>query len=235
MSNCQHYNHMLKTIQIYFFLTVSILHVATALPAPPAAIEAKHNTGLWIPTPQGQTVDRPLFPSSENIEDASLQSSDNHDDVQPLPDQQNDATFSSPGPDVNEDSFTTEFNDDSANQSGDDLFNIDNDSDSTISSDNSDSIGSYECFGGKVDAYPSPEQWMTFDALYALNEPTLKLSNSDDINKHIYDAIIQVSEESKVDARLILALVMQEVNHYLDCQLQKDIANITLHLVNWQS
>ena len=98
------------------------------------------------------------------------------------------------------------------NQSGDELFNIDNESGSTTSASNSNTFDSYQCFGGEVEAYPSPTQWMTFDALYAMNEPTLKLSNSDDLNKHIHDAIIQVSEESEVDARLIFALIMQEVN-----------------------
>lgn len=184
--------------------------MATALPGPPAGIEPNHNTGVWIPTPQDQTADRPWFSSSDNNEDASLQSSVYSNDEQP-------PLHESPNPDANEDPFAIEHNDDTENQNVNELYNIDNDSDSTALSQNSDSFDSYECYGGNVDAYPTTEQWMTFDALYALNEPTLKLSNSDDLNKHIYDAIVQVSEESEVDARLILALVMQEVRYYLDC------------------
>ena len=71
--------------------------------------------------------------------------------------------------------------------------------------------------------------WMSFNALWKLNEPTLQLSNTAEQNKHIYEAIIQVSQESKVDARIILALIMQEVYiHYRSPSSYQDAALLTV-------
>ena len=73
----------------------------------------------------------------------------------------------------------------------------------------------YHCYGGDVASLPSIDKWMSFNALYKMNEPTLLLSNTPQQNQYIRDAVVKVSQESKVDARLILAVIMQEVGSAL--------------------
>ncbi len=71
----------------------------------------------------------------------------------------------------------------------------------------------YECFGGKVDAFPKFEEWISFNDMFNLNRPIILEKNKGNkaVVKALHDAIIEASEEIKVDARIILALIMQEV------------------------
>lgn len=74
-----------------------------------------------------------------------------------------------------------------------------------------DESSSYQCFHGDVDKYPSMNKWMSFNDMYHLNKPAMMQSQSEDIVNHIHDAIVDVSKSSKLDARIILAIIMQEV------------------------
>ncbi|KAF8323959.1 hypothetical protein DL93DRAFT_2070113 [Clavulina sp. PMI_390] len=69
----------------------------------------------------------------------------------------------------------------------------------------------YTCFAGNVNSLPPISQWMSFTASWA-RQQQYSLGNFDTSTQQtqIHDAIVQVSQESKVDARLILAVIMQE-------------------------
>lgn len=71
----------------------------------------------------------------------------------------------------------------------------------------------YQCYGGKLESYPPIRQWLSFNDLWKANQDAISRRNSGDqqLVGYIHDAILKVSSESKVDARLILATVMQEV------------------------
>ncbi|KAK3629615.1 hypothetical protein LTR56_017920 [Elasticomyces elasticus] len=75
----------------------------------------------------------------------------------------------------------------------------------------------YLCFDG-TDATASATQWLPFDQLWLLNEPTILTKNGGDtyITHYIREAIEQVSCDGEVDASLVLAIVMQEVSQALD-------------------
>jgi len=71
-------------------------------------------------------------------------------------------------------------------------------------------------YSGPASAFPSMLQWISFDALWNQNAPTMLTSymwpgNTEQQNEWIREAITQVANESGiVDERLILAVVMQE-------------------------
>lgn len=71
----------------------------------------------------------------------------------------------------------------------------------------------YQCYHGDVSAYPSNDEWLSFDALWDINKDTILAANEGDadITRYIHDSTLQVAEESNVNARLILAAIMQEV------------------------
>ncbi|KAJ5745436.1 hypothetical protein N7520_010618 [Penicillium odoratum] len=75
--------------------------------------------------------------------------------------------------------------------------------------------------GSVSDGWPSISEWIsTFEEMYEANEATMSAScaqfgvadNSDDENANIKKAITAVAADSGVDARFILAIVMQESN-----------------------
>ncbi|KAK5677038.1 hypothetical protein LTS10_010226 [Elasticomyces elasticus] len=70
----------------------------------------------------------------------------------------------------------------------------------------------YLCFDG-TDATADATQWIPFDQLWLLNEPTILSKNGGDtyITHYIREAIEQVSCDGEVDASLVLAIVMQEI------------------------
>lgn len=70
---------------------------------------------------------------------------------------------------------------------------------------------SYKCFNGNVEKYPAMDEWLSFEEMYKLNKPTMMQSQSEDIVNNIHKAIVDVSKASKLDARFILAIIMQEV------------------------
>ena len=71
----------------------------------------------------------------------------------------------------------------------------------------------YQCFDdAHIDL--SPETWQSFHHLWRINEATVLSRNGGDtyITHYIHEAIVQVADETVVDARLILVLMMQEVS-----------------------
>jgi glucan 1,3-beta-glucosidase len=72
----------------------------------------------------------------------------------------------------------------------------------------------YYCFRRLAANYPPFSHWMGFTAMFDLNQQTsMAQVESGPIQGDIWNAIVAVSVASKVDPRLILAIVMQEVWH----------------------
>lgn len=74
----------------------------------------------------------------------------------------------------------------------------------------------YQCFGADSSADSlSATHWLSFNELWRINEPTILSKNNGDtyIEHYIKEAIVQVSDESAIDSRLILAMMMQEVSY----------------------
>ena len=70
----------------------------------------------------------------------------------------------------------------------------------------------YSCAGPNMNDYPKPSQWLGFDQLWTINEPLIKQKNKGaNYGDFIKKAIQSVSTESKIDSRLILVIIMQEV------------------------
>jgi flagellum-specific peptidoglycan hydrolase FlgJ len=66
---------------------------------------------------------------------------------------------------------------------------------------------------GRLSDFPLHSQWMNFVDMFNLNKQ-YSMSDSGSSGEQIgeiWNAILQVSQESKVDPRLILAVVIQEV------------------------
>lgn len=83
----------------------------------------------------------------------------------------------------------------------------------------------YRCYGGELSNYPSIEEWISWDALWDINREQILSSNGGDtyIQHYVQEAILQAERESNVDARLILAILMQESNGKasIDCVRSK--------------
>ncbi|RAL17631.1 putative exo-beta-1,3-glucanase [Aspergillus homomorphus CBS 101889] len=78
----------------------------------------------------------------------------------------------------------------------------------------------YYCFGGPAANFPPFANWMGFTEMFDLNQQTsMALVESGPIQGDIWNAIVAVSADAKVDPRLILAVVMQESsgNVYVGC------------------
>jgi glucan 1,3-beta-glucosidase len=70
----------------------------------------------------------------------------------------------------------------------------------------------YYCFNGPASNFPPFQNWMNFYDMFDLNQKTSMASEEQGpIQGDIYNAIVELSQASLVDARLILAIVMQEV------------------------
>ncbi|KAK8238277.1 hypothetical protein HDK90DRAFT_220695 [Phyllosticta capitalensis] len=83
----------------------------------------------------------------------------------------------------------------------------------------------YQCFWGSAALLPKFAQWISFDALWKTNIAAIQKQQNylitvnnvtRNINDVIRDKILLVSEQDKVDARLILAVMMQESTGKLD-------------------
>lgn len=69
----------------------------------------------------------------------------------------------------------------------------------------------YTCVGPNMYDYPKKSEWISFEDMWTINAPQIKKKNQvGDYNQHIKAAIEDISTKSKIDARLILALIMQE-------------------------
>ncbi|KAL3471491.1 pectate lyase superfamily protein-domain-containing protein [Aspergillus californicus] len=78
----------------------------------------------------------------------------------------------------------------------------------------------YYCFGGPAANFPPFDDWMGFTEMFELNQETsMALVESGPIQGYIWNAIVAVSADAKVDPRLVLAVVMQESsgNVYVGC------------------
>ena len=72
---------------------------------------------------------------------------------------------------------------------------------------------SYTCYSGPASSFPPKSQWMNFAAMFNLNQQDslVPVGDSGPEQGAIYNAIVSVSKASKVDARVILAVIIQEV------------------------
>ncbi|KAF2140142.1 uncharacterized protein K452DRAFT_252781 [Aplosporella prunicola CBS 121167] len=80
-------------------------------------------------------------------------------------------------------------------------------------STNTNLLHTYTCYEGNPHTKypPSAKEWLSFENLWKINVAEIRKSEGDEnVLKAFKDAIIKASEETKVDKRLILALVMQE-------------------------
>ncbi|KAJ4357409.1 uncharacterized protein N0V89_001984 [Didymosphaeria variabile] len=69
----------------------------------------------------------------------------------------------------------------------------------------------YSCAGPKAKDFPGKDDWLTFDQIWEINEAVIETANGgNDYNDYLQTAIKEVAFDSKVDARLILAIIMQE-------------------------
>ncbi|KAG0652805.1 hypothetical protein D0Z07_0645 [Hyphodiscus hymeniophilus] len=78
----------------------------------------------------------------------------------------------------------------------------------------------YYCFNGPAANFPPFANWMNFYDMFDLNQATsLNSEESGPLQGDLYNSIVQVSADSGVDARYILAIIMQEStgNLYVGC------------------
>ncbi|EME87912.1 uncharacterized protein MYCFIDRAFT_209650 [Pseudocercospora fijiensis CIRAD86] len=73
-------------------------------------------------------------------------------------------------------------------------------------------VYTYRCFKENIESYPPPKLWLSFSELWNINRERILTSNGGNtyLQHHIQQAILKVSTESNIDARLILGLVMGE-------------------------
>lgn len=73
---------------------------------------------------------------------------------------------------------------------------------------------SYKCYGPHPSTYPPPSSWLPFPTLWDLNRETILSANAGDvyIQHDIHTALLTVSTESNIDARFLLALLLQETS-----------------------
>lgn len=68
----------------------------------------------------------------------------------------------------------------------------------------------YTCFSGPASKFPPFSAWVPFETMFKRNEAAMLAVESAAIVKNIHDSILKISAAGKVDARLVLAQVMQE-------------------------
>jgi hypothetical protein len=74
----------------------------------------------------------------------------------------------------------------------------------------------YYCFNGPASNFPPFANWMNFYDMFDLNQnDQMVYEESGPIQGDIWNAIVSVSQNSLVDARFILAIIMQEVSYEL--------------------
>jgi hypothetical protein len=70
----------------------------------------------------------------------------------------------------------------------------------------------YYCFNGPASNFPPFGNWMNFYDMFDLNQAdSMVYEESGAIQGDLWNAIVQVAANAKVDARFILAVIMQEV------------------------
>ena len=85
-------------------------------------------------------------------------------------------------------------------------------SDYTNGTAGNSNASSYTCYSGPASNFPAMSKWINFNAMFATAQQYF-LSVLDTIDQiaDIYAAIVNVSTQAKVDARVILAVIIQEV------------------------
>lgn len=71
----------------------------------------------------------------------------------------------------------------------------------------------YTCYQGTWDRFPAISKWKTFNSMWEFLKQTALLKigqNTPQEVQAVYNGIQQVSKETKVDARIILAVIIQE-------------------------
>lgn len=73
-------------------------------------------------------------------------------------------------------------------------------------------LHTYQCFERNIANYPPPTHWLSFADMWNINREQILSSNGGNtyLQHYIHQAILKVSKESNLDARLILALIMGE-------------------------
>ena len=69
----------------------------------------------------------------------------------------------------------------------------------------------YTCMSGPASNFPAFSSWVPFEDMFQTNQAQLAASDSASEQQKIHDAILSISQASQVDARFILAIIMQEV------------------------
>jgi glucan 1,3-beta-glucosidase len=82
------------------------------------------------------------------------------------------------------------------------------------------SLSTYTCHSGGASNFPEVSNWMGFQDMFDLNQATsLSVEESGPIQGQLWNAILEVSQDSMIDPRLILAIIMQEStgNVFVQC------------------
>ncbi|KAK4946130.1 hypothetical protein LTR66_014324, partial [Elasticomyces elasticus] len=96
---------------------------------------------------------------------------------------------------------------------------------------------SYKCYHGGINSYPPMSSWMNFYDMFNHNKPTMlaRNNNNDQWVGWMWDAITQTAAASNVDARLILAIVMQESTGQIDVGCTGSMPNCGLMQASYNS
>jgi hypothetical protein len=81
----------------------------------------------------------------------------------------------------------------------------------------------YTCYNGPASNFPSFSSWMNFYDMFDLNQAdSMVYEESGPLQGDLWNSIVQVAANSEVDARFILAVIMQEVSFMVSVILKKD-------------
>ena len=68
----------------------------------------------------------------------------------------------------------------------------------------------YQCYKGPASKHPDIHSWITFDEMFDINTAIMARNDGPDLIRMIRESILRVSAAARVDARMVLAQVMQE-------------------------
>ncbi|KAI9829149.1 MAG: hypothetical protein M1832_000172 [Thelocarpon impressellum] len=68
----------------------------------------------------------------------------------------------------------------------------------------------YTCLSGPASNFPPIEEWTPFETMFKINQPQLALFEPEALQQNIKDSVLKISAFAKVDARLVMAQIMQE-------------------------
>jgi hypothetical protein len=75
----------------------------------------------------------------------------------------------------------------------------------------------YTCFSGPASNFPARSSWISFNAMWALQtqDALTPIGDSAAEQQAIYNAILNVSSNAKIDPRVILAVIIDEVSRFV--------------------